>query len=240
MFINIMKDFRDVLKINKNTQRTEEWYTIRENLLTASDVASAIDLNPYKSKKQLLLSKVKPQPKGNNAQSEATLHGNYYEDIAIQKFSEKTGHKVHDVGLFIHPVHTWLGGSPDGLTETCELIEVKCPLTREIKHEIPEYYYPQVQVCMEILDIDTCYFIQFKPESDNQKEILDILQIDRSKEWFEKMLPKMKKFWDSVLYYRNNPHKNPNLYGFDENKVLDIMDISICQSLFIDEDTDTI
>ena len=36
-------------------QRSEEWYHIRHNMLTASDVSSALESNPYKTKLELLL-----------------------------------------------------------------------------------------------------------------------------------------------------------------------------------------
>jgi putative phage-type endonuclease len=228
-----MRYFKDILEIDTIIQRSDEWFTIRENMLTASDVASSIGKNPYKSRKQLLSSKVNPSRV--RFESDATRHGTFYESVAIQKFCEKTGHVVHDVGIFVHPEHKWLGGSPDGLTETCQLIEVKCPLKRKIEHKIPDYYYPQVQVCMEILDINSSFFIQYRPQSENEDEILDILEIHRDKQWFNDNLPLMHSFWKDVQMYRDNPTMNMTLYGVDPKKVLQLKDIYIDHYAFIDD-----
>ena len=234
-----MPDFRDILEKDTIVQRTEEWFAVREKMLTASDVATAIGKNPYSSPKQLLINKRKPSG-GHRFETEATAHGTKYEDVAIKKFEEVTGHKVHDVGIFVHPEHTWLGGSPDGLTETCELIEVKCPLKREIKHEIPTYYYPQVQVCMETLNIDKCYFIQYRPVMEpGDTEILDILEVPRNKEWFAEYLPVMRSFWDVVLAYRANPSWSTALYGIEPSKIIDFSDVPATNDYaFIDDNDD--
>lgn len=223
-----MRDFKDILKKDTVVQRTEEWYSLRENMLTASDVATAIGDNPYRSSKNLLMSKASKK-KGYRFESEATKHGNRYEDVAIRRFCEMTGHVVHDVGIFVHPEHEWLGGSPDGLTETCELVEVKCPLTREIKHEIPEYYFPQVQVCMEILDIPKCIFIQYRPPDVEAgiDEIIDILEVPRDREWFSEKFPVMKQFWEDVLRYKNDDSLYGSLYGIDDGRICDLSDICI-------------
>ena len=113
-----MRDFKEILKKDTVIQRTEEWYSLRENMLTASDVATALGLNPYRTPKNLIMSKTSKK-KGGRFESEATKHGNMYEDRAIERFCEMTGHVVHNVGIFAHEEHEWLGGSPDGLTETC-------------------------------------------------------------------------------------------------------------------------
>jgi putative phage-type endonuclease len=223
-----MGDFKEILKKDTVIQRTEEWYSLRENMLTASDVATALGLNPYRTPKNLLMSKTSKK-KGGRFESEATKHGNMYEDRAIERFCELTGHVVHNVGIFVHDEHKWLGGSPDGLTETCELVEVKCPLTREIKHEIPEYYFPQVQVCMEILDVPKCYFIQYKPPDVEAgvNEILDILEVPRDKNWFNENLPTMKRFWEDVMRYRDDESLYSTLYGIDDDRICDLSDITV-------------
>jgi hypothetical protein len=39
--------------------------------------------------------------------------------------------KVHELGLIPHEKYPWLGGSPDGLTESNCLVEIKCPMMKE-------------------------------------------------------------------------------------------------------------
>ena len=124
-------------------QRTEEWYRKRKGLLTASDVATALSLNPYKSRAMLLRDKCCPE-EHKNSNCAATDHGNKYEDEAIEVYEKMYNTKVHRFGLFVSEEHAWLGGSPDGVTHDDILIEVKCPLSRAITDEVPIYYMPQV------------------------------------------------------------------------------------------------
>ena len=184
-------------------QRTPAWYAAREQMLTASDAAAAIGDNPYESRKQLLKKKVVPAKAftGNFA----TAHGNKYEDEARFLFGRLYNLETWEVGLFRHLEYKWLGGSPDGIASDGSLIEIKCPLKRKITHEIPAYYYPQVQLCMEILNIPQCYFIQYQPENIYQSAIIDVKVIPRSKEWFETHFNEFDSFWKDVIYHRAHP-----------------------------------
>ena len=94
-------------------QKSEEWLALRGNMLTASDAATAIGLNPYETPDDLLRKKcgVGIRFMGN----EATRHGEKYEDEARILFEERYGEVVHEIGLVPHPVHKFLGGSPDGV-----------------------------------------------------------------------------------------------------------------------------
>ena len=190
-----------VLNTKQIVQRTEEWYNVRKNLLTASDAASALGINPYCSRNMLMKRKLSgDKPSGNTA---ATMHGNKYEDEARILFGNLYDLDTQEVGLFIHDEHKWLGGSPDGVASDGSLLEIKCPLKREIKHEIPVYYYPQVQICMEILNIEKCYFIQYKPMGITNQGQMDILEVPRSKEWFQNAFPKLLDFWNELQYEKN-------------------------------------
>ena len=48
---------RELLAVPQPAQRTEEWFEMRRGMLTASDLAAAIHLNPYESQFDLLLKK---------------------------------------------------------------------------------------------------------------------------------------------------------------------------------------
>jgi putative phage-type endonuclease len=188
-------------------QRTPKWYKARENMITASDIASVIDKNPYKSSQKLLEDKCKEQKEYTS--NFATIHGNKYEDEARLIFGELYNLKTWEVGLFQHTSYSWLGGSPDGICSDGSLLEIKCPVKREICHYIPEYYYPQVQICMEICNIDKCYFIQYKPATIYQAMIMDVIEIPRSKEWFAEHFETLKTFWNKILYFREHKDELP-------------------------------
>jgi hypothetical protein len=103
-------------------------------------------------------------------------------------------------------LYNWLGGSPDGITESGKLLEIKCPLRRKITDEVPEHYMPQLQLLMEILNLEECDFIQYKPEEitwPNPAEFM-VTHVTRSREWFQEQLPVMDAFWKKVLWHREH------------------------------------
>jgi putative phage-type endonuclease len=190
-------------------QKSEEWLALRGNLLTASDAATAIGVNKYETPEELLLKKcgVGPRFMGNSA----TRHGEKYEDEARILYEERHGEVVHELGLVVHPTHKWLGGSPDGVTESGKLVEIKCPPQRAILPEVPAHYMPQLQLCMEILDLEEADFIEYKPAETNwpRPEQFQVINVKRDREWWKTNLPIMKEFWDKVLYYREHLDELP-------------------------------
>ena len=108
---------------------------------------------------------------------------------------------MHEIGLVVHPVHTWIGGSADGVTESGKLIEIKCPMSRKLDGTIPKYYIPQVQVLMEVLDLDECDFIQFNVATGE----FQLNTVSRDREWFSASLPVLSEFWQRVLDRRLRP-----------------------------------
>ena len=65
---------------------------------------------------------------------------------------------------------------------------------------------PQLQLLMEILNLEECDFIQYKPEEitwPNPPEFM-VTHVKRSREWFAKQLPIMDEFWKRVLWHREH------------------------------------
>jgi len=111
-------------------QRSDVWHDKRKNILTASDCAAAIDQNKYQSRKSLILRKAglttfKADPAGMTAIN----HGIKYEDEAADIYMTQNPHLApfFEVGLIMHPVHPFLGASPDRVTKDGILIEIKVP-----------------------------------------------------------------------------------------------------------------
>jgi hypothetical protein len=57
---------------------------------------------------------------------------------------------------------------------------------------------------MEILNIKQCYFIQYKPSNFFRPGELDVLIIQRDKEWFASNLGCLNTFWNEVLSLRES------------------------------------
>jgi len=179
-------------------QKSEAWLALRGTMLTASDVATALGENPYEKPSSLIIKKCGYSSGffGNDA----TRHGEKYESVARDLYCEKTGEVVHELGLVQHPEIEWLGGSPDGVTESGKLIEIKCPMSRKIENKVPKHYLAQLQILMEVLDLDECDFIQYRPEPYEYQ----VTNVQRDRVWFQDRLPILRDFWEEVLYKRKN------------------------------------
>jgi putative phage-type endonuclease len=174
-------------------QRSDEWFKLRGNMLTASDLAAALGVNFFKKPCELILEKCGYKKFSGN---ENTARGIRLEPFVRDMYDKKYGTTTHEIGLLVHPEYSWLGGSPDGVTEDGVLIEIKCP--KKLSTKIPDYYFPQVQLLLEIMDLDTCDFVQYCEE----KDVMTVIQVPRDREWFAEQLPRMRTFWDTVLYKR--------------------------------------
>lgn len=148
--------------IKQPEQRTEAWYAMREERITASDFATALDVSPYQRDYTLLWKKVTRSRKFNT--NSAILWGVKYEDVAIQVYEHRNKTKVREYGCIEHPNHPWLGASPDGITDDGVMVEIKCPSSRPITGVIPSYYWCQVQGQLEICELDRCDFLECKLE----------------------------------------------------------------------------
>ena len=156
----------NILKVREIPQRTREWYNIRNGIITATNVSSIINANPYKNRKNLLIEKLEnmniDSHMKNKNMNKAMEWGVKFEPIAKEIYEEKCKDKVYDCGLIMHKEYTWLGASPDGILSNKKLIEIKCPYSRDVHEKIPYYYWIQVQIQLEVCNCDECDFIQAK------------------------------------------------------------------------------
>lgn len=180
-------------------QRTQEWFDVRKNLITASSAASCLTrnlktcesyvkeysledifdyndkcCNPYSTKKQYFLDKTGHGGsfKGNTA----TYWGQKYEPVVTDLYSKNTNKEVMEFGLILHdsPDLHFLGASPDGITPDGVMIEIKCPFRRKITGVPPLYYWIQVQLQLEVCDLDFCDFVEYTfVEFLSEEEFLD-------------------------------------------------------------------
>lgn len=219
------KKVQYLLKNYNTDQRTLEWYKSRYNSLTASDIASALEANPYQTKLELLKNKCL-KLNINFEQTEATKWGTVYEDIAIKIYENRYNEKIHSIGLVSHKDINWLKASPDGIMDNGKLIEIKCPIRRKIGTNIPYQYWIQVQTQLEVTDLEECVFFQCKfieytkAEYINDNNIIKGIRneedktiywkldkcteiiIKRDKKWFNKVYPALKIFWNDIQHYR--------------------------------------
>jgi putative phage-type endonuclease len=227
-----------LLKIPQYEQRSLEWFAQREDKLTASDAATALGINPYQKPHELLFKKCGFDPKpfvGNIA----TRHGQYYEDIAIEKYCRVMGMTNYNFGLISYTQverenpnsdYYFLAGSPDGICIKSDhpenepiLLEVKCPFRRKIiMNQCPKYYYPQVQLNMLITGLKLADFIEYKPADNNTEEILNIVRIHINYDWLSNNIPILYNFWKEVENYRNIGIQHHPKFKKNNKRIIDL------------------
>lgn len=162
-------------EIPQPVQRTPEWYQFRWNLITASNAWKAFETPSTVN--QLIYEKCQPlkdfsvvvdeQPKMVNTNT--TLHwGQKYEPLSVMFYEHLYKSKVEDFGCLRHPVHHFLGASPDGIVIESStgrfgrMLEIKNIVNREITGIPKKEYWVQMQLQMEVCDLDECDFLETK------------------------------------------------------------------------------
>ena len=198
-FENIVNHVDYLANLPQPEQRTEDWFNLRKNMITASCAAQAIGENPYSNQKpkDLILDKLDMGPPYED--NKFVHHGKKYEEIATKIYENIYNNKVEEYGLIPHVGDRlegtksidFLGASPDGIVSKFKLdnsftdrvgtmLEIKCPFSRKIKTEgnidgeiCPHYYYCQVQQQLECCDLDNCDFWQCEIIEFYNKQELD-------------------------------------------------------------------
>ena len=181
-----LEKLTNLKKLELPEQRSEEWYSLRKKILTASSVASAIGKCHFTTRDELILSKIIAKPFESNP---ITEWGVKYEDVAIQFYQELYDTKVLDFGLIPHPELDIFGASPDGICDDngnkeylSRMVEIKCPPKRKFTKTVPHHYWMQMQGQLEVCDLDECDFFQVKfQEYENFDEYTkDVFNVDET------------------------------------------------------------
>lgn len=96
--------------------------------MLGSDAASVLQAtiykSPFKDRYQLLMEKT-GQWEREGGGNIATEHGVRFEDEALEKYMQRTGEKALLFGLIPHPTIDWIGASPDAVTHSGRMVEIK-------------------------------------------------------------------------------------------------------------------
>lgn len=180
-YIDLVNHVKYIAELPQPEQRTQEWFDMRKNMITASCAAQVIGENPYPNQgpDEFILDKLNLGPPF--IDNRFVHHGKKYEEIATKIYENIYNIKVDEYGLVPHisrPRIPFIGASPDGIASHYDLennfsdmvgrmLEIKCPLTRKIKTSgkvdgeiCPHYYYCQVQQQLECCDLEYCDFWQ--------------------------------------------------------------------------------
>jgi putative phage-type endonuclease len=159
-------------------QRTAEWYAQSKTVLTASEFSCI--LGTPRAIGQLVMNKAtvpSEQPSAprlavSTPEMGAMDWGVRFEPVVKQILTAMWDSEIIELGRLMHPTDTHLAASPDGLVLTAadpdrvgRLVEIKCPIRREVTGQIPFEYWCQMQIQMEVCDIDECEYVEVKLNS---------------------------------------------------------------------------
>jgi hypothetical protein len=166
------REFIDELINRKQTeQRTSEWYAQIATIITASELGNLFGSERQRAK-YVVSKTVPPLPR---CQPHATMSVNMsafdwgirFEPVVKQIYEYKYNTDIRELGRLIHPTDNRCSASPDGLVYSCpnnektgRLIEIKCPVTREVDGIIPKDYYNQMQMQMHVTGCKKCDYVE--------------------------------------------------------------------------------
>lgn len=166
--LNILNRLEKLKKLELPEQRTEEWYKMRETMLTASSLADALGKGHFKTKESLLIDKSSKDPLP-YISNDIIEWGVKYEQVATTFYEKINNVNVLEFGLVPHPEFKIFGASPDGICDENSseeyigrMLEIKCPPVRKFTKEVPEHYWMQMQGQLETCDLEECDFLQVK------------------------------------------------------------------------------
>jgi len=213
----IIQDKIELLKKKPQPdQRTEEWYTFRHNLITASNAYKAFE--SQNTINQLIYEKCQPlknkeDDKNKMVNINTTFHwGQKYEPLSVMLYEQMYNTKVADFGCIQHDKHKFLGASPDGINVDMNserygrMLEIKNIVNREINGIPKKEYWIQMQMQMEVCDLNECDFLETKfVEYENSHKFFCDLQEDQDK-------CDKKEVLDTkglILYFHNSKESKP-------------------------------
>lgn len=178
--LNIKTQLDKIEIINNSLpeQRTEKWYEMRYNLLSASSIWKAIDSDCNVN--SIIYEKCKPlnTEKYNSVNVNTPFHwGQKYEPVSQMYYEYKYNAIIKEYGCIPHEKHKFLGASPDGINVNPEssrygrMLEIKNIVNREITGIPKKEYWVQTQLQMECCDLDECDFLECRfNEYDDEEE----------------------------------------------------------------------
>lgn len=161
----------ELLQRKQTEQRTPEWYAQMGTIISASELGNLFASPRQRAK--LVASKALPyQPRNQplavtSDRMSAFDWGIRFEPVVKQIYEDKYGVTVKELGRMHHPADPRCTASPDGLVYHCpkgeragRLIEIKCPVTREVDGIIPKDYYTQMQMQLHVTGLTHCDYIE--------------------------------------------------------------------------------
>lgn len=182
--------------VSEVEQGSPAWLELRQTKITATDTATIMGLNPFKTRQELWLEKLglkNPQPL-----NEKMREGQILEEKARIYINEHLETDFKPVVLLSNS-HSFMMASLDGMDSSGKILEIKCGVKsykQILEGYIPEYYIAQMQKQMYVADAGYCRYLCYR--SDIQwKE----LYIDRDEDFIKCMIEQEYIFNDCIFNF---------------------------------------
>jgi putative phage-type endonuclease len=220
---SILDKIEHIKKKPQPVQRTDEWYTFRHNLITASNAYKAFE--SQSTINQLIYEKCQPLKtidSDNNLQTNIStmvnintpFHwGQKYEPLSVMLYEFLYNTKVADFGCIKHDHYQFLGASPDGINVDVNserfgrMLEIKNIVNREINGIPKKEYWIQMQLQMEVCNLYECDFLETKfTEYENANQFFKELNLEL--ELQERQIKALDKK-GVIIYFHNISEAKP-------------------------------
>lgn len=242
----ILDKIEHIKKKPQPTQRSDEWYKFRHNLITASNAYKAFESQCTIN--QLIYEKCQPLKKNdadkntnaNNSRIVAPsmvnintpFHwGQKYEPLSVMMYEYLYNTTVADFGCIKHDNYHFLGASPDGINVDVNserfgrMLEIKNIVNREINGKPKKEYWIQMQLQMEVCDLDECDFLETKfVEYETSNEFFKELELELHSEQGQNTQVKALDKKGVVIYFHNISEAKP-FYVYKPLNIVKIEDI---------------
>jgi len=202
-YINISQDKRKALEHMTTEQNNNLWMDSRKIRITSSR-ASSIPKSSRGDPNKFVTNQIYTRFKG----CSATRHGQKFEPVARDWYTETSGQTINKCGLKICENEPYIAASPDGQIDENTIVEIKCPtkplqeLVDSGKYDVISKdgsfllskkgrngYYYQVQLAMYCTKATLCKFIVWTAESQC------VLDVPYDEGFLVEILPRIRKFF---------------------------------------------
>lgn len=171
-------------------QGSNEWLELRKKSITATDIATIMGVNPYKTPYELWQEKVglrEPE-----AENDAMRRGKSLEPIALEYFCTINA-KHYEPAVVVHTYYPLFMASLDGICDNgLSIVEIKC--MGKSNHEeamsgiVKPLYMYQMQWQMFVAGLPECDYFVYSEESNNT------ISIKRDQCLIDQMIPAAEQF----------------------------------------------
>jgi hypothetical protein len=191
-----------------DSQRTEEWFQTRRNMLTASIASDILKVDLTKKKgigilREKITPYEPPQPIDDTSREfpsvsipsdpdRANVRGNRYEPVIRDAYARllpdtDPTDAVIEYDCVPHPKYSFLGASPDGIVMKGpmrgRMVEIKCPKPGSVDKDgktVRHSYWCQMQLQMEVCDLPYCDYVRAVVwDTESARDAYDLLKKKR-------------------------------------------------------------